>query len=135
MAKYRKLIKTNSKTKKIVLWLAKSQFPNGIKSLPKKLLNLQRRGLTIEFCDDIKSFKKFLYSAKKYNNYIIITADDDVIYPNNWLENLYKTYLKNKHSICCYRAHEIKLNSDFKPAPYKDWDLLQIELKEHLIYY
>lgn len=118
------LLRQTYKPKKIILWLAESQFPEKTKSLPKSLLKLQKRGLTIEFCEDIKSFKKFFYTAKIYNDYIIITADDDVIYPNNLIENLLKTYANNNHCVCCYRAHQIKLNNDFKPVKYKDWGLL-----------
>lgn len=35
----------------IILWLADSQF-DGVESLPRELLNLQKRGLSIRFCDD-----------------------------------------------------------------------------------
>lgn len=129
------LLRQTHKPKKILLWLAKSQFPKEEKSLPKNLINLQKRGLTIKFCDDIKSYKKFIYTAKLYNNKIIITADDDVIYPNNWVEGLVNTYKVNPNCVCCYRAHKIILDNNFKPLKYKNWNLLSNNFKgsSHLL--
>ena len=129
------LLRQSSKPKKIILWLAESQFPEKTKSLPKDLLKLQKRGLTIKFCEDIKSFKKFIYTAKIYNNYIIITADDDVIYPNDWIEKLLKEHVVNPNCVCCYRAHPIRLNDNMRPKKYKDWDFTSNGVKgpSHLL--
>ncbi len=47
------------------------------------------KGLTIDWCEDIKSYKKLIPTLKKYPDAIIVTADDDLIYDNKWLEQLY----------------------------------------------
>ena len=129
------LLRQTHKPQKILLWLAKKQFPEEEKSLPNNLLNLKKRGLTIKFCEDLKSYKKFFYTAKLYNDKIIITADDDVIYPNDWIEKLVHTYTNNQDCICCYRAHQIKLDNNFKPLKYKEWNLLSNKIKgpSHLL--
>ena len=57
------LLRQKVQPDKIILWLAKSQFPNGDFDLPKKLLKQTKRGLEIRFVDeDIRSYKKFYYT-------------------------------------------------------------------------
>ena len=100
------LLNQNMKPYKIILWLAKPQFPNGNKDLSKNLLDLIDKGLTIEYYDsdiDIKSYHKLIPTLKKYPNNIIVTADDDIIYGKDWLEKLYKTYLKYPKDIAAHR--------------------------------
>lgn len=86
----------------IILWLAEEQFPN--KKLPENLLNLCQYGLTIKWCNDIRSFKKLIPTLKEYPDNIIVTVDDDVYYDREMLERLYKSYLKNPEYIHCHRC-------------------------------
>lgn len=81
------------KPDKIILWLAKSQFPNKEYDLPIEVTELVNYGLSIMWVDnDIKSYKKLIPTLKLYPNDIIITADDDLYYPPNWLKNLVESY-------------------------------------------
>lgn len=48
------------KPDKLILWLAKEQFPNLENDLPQSLLKLKNNGLTIKWCRDIKSYKKLI---------------------------------------------------------------------------
>ena len=99
------LLNQSIKPYKIILWLSKPEFPNGNIDLPKNLLNLIDKGLTIEYYEkDIKSYKKLIPTLKKYPNNIIVTADDDNIYRKDWLEKLYKTYLKYPKDIAAHRV-------------------------------
>ena len=91
---------------RILLWLSKEEFPEEAQ-LPENLLRLKERGLDIRFCDNIRSFKKVFYTAQEFENDVIITADDDALYPENWLEGLWDTHEKYPGCVCCYRAHEI----------------------------
>ena len=43
----------------------------------------------------------------KISEAIIVTADDDTIYPNYWLENSYNAYLKRSNMIYRHRTHKI----------------------------
>lgn len=118
------LLRQTYKPNKIILWLARSQFEEQEKNLPKNLLKLRKRGLDINYCEDTKSYKKFINTAKTYNDYTIITVDDDVIYPNDLVEKLVDTYKRNNKCVCCYRAHEILLDDNLKPKKYNNWNLL-----------
>mgnify|MGYP000808865909 FL=1 len=74
------LLRQSMKPDEIILWLAEEQF-NGIDSLPKALLEQQKRGLTIRFCDDLRSHKKYYYTMQEYPRDIVILVDDDMFYP------------------------------------------------------
>lgn len=84
---------------KIILWLSEDEFDDA--SLPSTLLRLQKRGLTIRFCKDIKSYKKLIPALEDHYNDIIITVDDDIIYDFNLIELLYTEYQNNPNCICC----------------------------------
>ena len=96
------LLNQSFKADKIILWLAIEEFPNKEEDLPKELLELCDRGLTIDWCHNIKSFKKLLPVYKKYSDSIIVTVDDDVIYERDMLKKLYYSYLKNPKCIHCH---------------------------------
>lgn len=91
----------------VILWLAKEQFPNGENSLPKRLLKLKDKGLSIRFCDDIKPHKKYYYTMKEYCEKYVITVDDDIFYPENLVESLYATANKFPDTVVCTWGHEI----------------------------
>ena len=109
------------KPDKIVLWLAEDEFPNKELDIPKEVLNFKKVGLKIKWCENIKSYKKLILSLKEYPNDIIVTADDDLFYPTDWLERLYDNYLQYIDCIIGQRARKIrfKINGDF--ASYRWW--------------
>lgn len=83
----------------IILWLAEEQFPLREKELPKKLLKLQKNGLDIKWCRDIRSYKKLIPALKLYPNDIIITVDDDWYYRRNMVEELIKEHNRYPEDI------------------------------------
>lgn len=103
---------------KIILWLAEEQFPN--RELPKKLERLKRYGLEIQFCEDLKPHKKYFYTMQEYPDYYIITADDDILYPENHIENLWQGCEKYPETIICHWSHKIEMDS---VGEIKDYDL------------
>lgn len=115
------LLRQSIKPDKVILWLAREQFKN-ISCVPNKIRSLQKVGLEIRFCDDLKSYKKIIYTGQEYPNDIIVTADDDVIYPEDWLERLLATWKHHQKCVCCYRAHGIKFDDNYQPLPYAQWD-------------
>ncbi|MBQ4867833.1 hypothetical protein IHQ11_15140 [Priestia megaterium] len=108
------------KPKKVILWLSQEQFKDK-DLLPEKLLNLQNKGLTIAFCDDLKPHKKYYYTLKEYPNSTLITVDDDIFYPENLIEKLIETSKKYPNSVCCTWGHEVTFNDFGEIAPYSEW--------------
>lgn len=109
------------KPKRIILWLAREQFPNGESRFPEQLLRLKKRGLEIRFCEDLKPHKKYYFTMQENPDDYVVTVDDDVLYPEDHLEQLWKTHLKNPDVICCQYAHKITYDKDGKIAAYENW--------------
>ncbi len=106
------ILRQTHKPDKIVLWLSKNQF-SSLEDLPLPLLKQQKRGLEIYFVDDdIKSHKKYFYALKLFPNDFLITIDDDIMYPNNLVEQLISLNNVYPNSICCHRGHKILYNSE-----------------------
>lgn len=100
------IINQTLKADKIILWLAQSEFSEKEKSLPEYLLNFVKEGkLTIEWCNDLKSHKKYFYALKKYVNDIIILVDDDLIYDKTLIQSLINSYLQFPNAISAKRTH------------------------------
>lgn len=96
------LLRQNTKPDRVVLWLAEEQFPD--KNLPDNLTSLIDLGLEIKYCEDIRSYKKLVPSLREFPNDIIVTADDDMYYKEDWLEGLYNAYLQNPENIYTRRG-------------------------------
>lgn len=115
------LLKQSLKPNKIILWLGEEQFPNRDKDLPIKLLEFLKYGLEIKYTKDIGSYKKLIPTLKEYPNSIIVTADDDIFYRQNWLEKLYNHWKCNKNVVIVHRADKIKIKDD-KILPFNQWE-------------
>lgn len=92
------LFKQKLKADEIILWLAEEQF-HGKESLPKNLIEAEKRGLTIRFCDDLRSHKKYFYVMQENPNDLIVLADDDAFYPRDMLKKLYDLHKKYPSDI------------------------------------
>jgi hypothetical protein len=115
------LMKQTMKPDEIILWLGIDKFPNKDRDLPDTLIHMKKRGLIIKYVTDIRSFTKLIPALNTYPEDIIVTADDDIYYPRDWLEKLYKSYLKYPKDIHCHRVHRIKIVNNHDFAPYNDW--------------
>ncbi|MBQ8146938.1 MAG: hypothetical protein IJ039_09160 [Clostridia bacterium] len=113
------------KPDRIVLWLVKDEFPN-LNELPKELLELQKYGLEIIHCSkNLYGHKKYFYALKEQKpNEVVITYDDDIIYPVNSIELLMKAHTKYKSAIVCNRAQACELNKDGSYINPGNWKII-----------
>lgn len=109
------LMRQRVKPDEIILWLAESQFSNGFTDLPESLLRLQSRGLSIRFCDDLRSHKKYYYALQEYSEDLVILVDDDMFYPRDTIQKLLKMHKRWPSDICCMTAQVME--PDFQSAP------------------
>lgn len=115
----RSLLNQTVKPGKIILWLAKDQFRNV--EIPEQLRALCAYGLEIRFCDkDLLAHKKYYYAMQEYQEQIIVTYDDDIIYPENSLEKLLVMHRQHPNAIICNRGREIAIENG-SVAPYRYW--------------
>lgn len=106
--------------RRMMLWLSEE---DGRRPLPKPLQRLQRRGVEIRSCPDYRSHKKYYpYASSMQKHHIpLVTADDDVLYPREWLRELYASYQAAPDSVHAHRAKWILVGEDRAIAPYNDW--------------
>lgn len=111
------------KPDRIILWLAESQFPD--KQLPQQLTDLQQFGLEIKWCEDLYGHKKYLYCVKEQrDNEVVITYDDDIIYPPDSIKRQYLTHLLFPGCLVCERAQAIKYKQDGSLENPGRWDAI-----------
>ncbi len=115
------LLNQSLRPDEVVLWLASEQFPGGEKDIPQAVLKLKQNGLSIKWCQDLRSYKKLIPALKEYPEDIIVTADDDIYYPPSWLELLYAGYLRNPKAVHGHRGHKLQFDKDGNILPYKKW--------------
>ena len=115
---------------KLILWLDEDSFPQREKNLPRDLLELQKFGLTIDWCENLRPYKKLIPALEKYPDKIIVTADDDIFYRPNWLKILYDAHLENPDCVIAHRAHRIRLDKRGNLFPYLMW---HFEIKPYII--
>lgn len=113
------LMNQTMKPKRVILWLASEQFPD--RKLPESVQKMVNRGLEICYCEDLRSHKKYFEVMKQYPGEIIVTADDDILYPENHLEKLWKSHLEFPAEIICQWSHKITLDENGDFQPYNDW--------------
>lgn len=111
------------KPNKIVLFLSEDEFPNKEEDVPPEVLEFKKIGLTIKWCDNLKSFKKLIPALKEYPDDVIVTADDDIYYPNNWLEVLWREYEKFPNNIIANRSRRISFDENGDINSYNQWEL------------
>ncbi len=117
------LLNQEVKPDKLILWLATNEFPNKENDLPEELIKFKEYGLTIQWCDITKSYKKLIPALKEYPNSLIVTADDDLFYPTNWLRKLYEEHELYPGDILAHRCRKIAFDEK-RIKKYLDWKIL-----------
>lgn len=101
------LLRQTVKPDAIILYLTAGQVES-IEKLPKKLLELQKRGLQIKLRPDkIRSHTKYFYAIKENPNDIVITIDDDLFYKTDLIESHLKAHEKYPKAIIANCVKEI----------------------------
>ncbi|HBU9620617.1 glycosyltransferase family 2 protein, partial [Escherichia coli] len=105
---------------RIILWL---DDENAIRNLPMSLVRLKNRGLEIKLSKNYGPHTKYFpYILEGKHKDYLVTADDDIIYPKNWLFDLYSAAKCYSDVIVCHRAHEITFDAQRKFKPYEEWN-------------
>lgn len=110
------------KPNRIILWLS-----NDIKceKLPQTLLNQCKRGLEVRYTKDIGPYTKLVPSLRAYPHALLVTIDDDVIYPYDTLELLLNAHALHPSFICGNRCLDVKIKKDGTLASFPTWKELE----------
>ncbi|MEM7697088.1 MAG: glycosyltransferase family A protein [Verrucomicrobiota bacterium] len=104
----------------IQLWIAVGTR----NKIPKEVDELTSFGVVITEVDDVGPHTKLLPALKAFPESAVITADDDIIYPPDWLEKLVKGAETAPESIHCLRALKIG-GSGAEFFPYQEWEAVR----------
>lgn len=82
----------------IVLVLSEEEFPKKMDEMPASLKLFVKNNLieVLWVYKNYKAIKKWIFTAHRYKNVPIISADDDCIYTCNYAKKLYDTWYKEK---------------------------------------
>lgn len=104
---------------RLILWLDE---PDLVTSPPAMLRRLMARGVEVRATENFGPHKKyfpFVEQARAFDA-PLVTADDDVLYPDTWLSQLMARYVEDSADVHCYRARVVGLRgSTFEP--YASW--------------
>jgi hypothetical protein len=70
---------------------------------------------------NLKPHKKYYYAMQEYPSAVVVTADDDIVYPSNWLKKLLQAHEKYPNAVCGWRVHKIEFDETGKMKPYAKW--------------
>ncbi|GAA2081880.1 glycosyltransferase [Microbacterium hatanonis] len=109
--------------RRMILWVDPGV---DVATLGAGLRRLQRRGLEIAHSPDrygphTKYFPLAIadYSSSNGSSLDIVTADDDILYPRDWLSSLTEAS-RDRATILCHRAHRLLVEQE-RIAPYRRW--------------
>lgn len=101
----------SARPRRMILWHDDMQIVN---RPPRALRRLQERGLELRYSADYGPHKKYFpYVLDGDLTRPLATADDDVLYPRDWLSGLLAVYRPDQ--VAAYRAHMMS------ERPYLDW--------------
>lgn len=106
----------------VVLWLDRDNW--NASNIPPRLQVLQRAGLTIRFCDDLRSYKKHVPALEEFPDDLVITVDDDFYYSSDFIGRLVEAWHAAPTRIYTHRAHRPLFAADGSLKPYNDWQML-----------
>jgi len=113
----RSLLRQRLQPEKIILWL-NHELANQI---PKWLANLQGDRFEIRFSDQHCAHRKLVHSLNAFPQHTIVTCDDDLIYPADWLERLISEHKKHPTDIIGHECRHIAYTDNGEARPYKEW--------------
>lgn len=127
------ILNQSLRPERVLVWVSESPYllDNGIPpgSLPdevSELANDKSNGLEIRYTDNTGPHRKMVPVLEALRGEpdppLIVTADDDTLYPKRWLEALWDGYTRYNSAVA-FRARRMVFEGS-GILPYKDWPLL-----------
>lgn len=105
--------------KRLILWI---DDPELAEDLPAAIRRLQRRGLEVRLTTNYKVHTKYYpyVLAHADEELPLVTSDDDIVYPEDWLERILAAHQAYPTDVLAYRAHRMSV-TDGAIDPYASW--------------
>jgi len=120
------------KPSRLILWLQNRKSYN---NPPRALKRLKNRGLEIRFSEPLGPHAKY-YPFIQHEEDLrspLVTANDNVLYPRTWLQQLNHALNSDPDSIHCFRAYRMVLTKT-RLAPCEEWTKCLGSSPSHLNY-
>jgi hypothetical protein len=98
--------------------------PDNMPLLPADVLALRDAGLEIAEAEGLRSYNKLVPALRRFPEAVLVTADDDVHYPPDWLAQLVAVSRDAPGAVVAHRCHMAGVREDGRLEPYGDWQLL-----------
>lgn len=110
------------KPQRLILWLGLREQG---RALPRALQRLQGRGLEVRYTEDCGPHTKYFpYVCSEATHRLpMVTADDDIWYPDFWLQRLWAAHQAVPAQVHCYRARRVLVGAD-RLRPYETWPFM-----------
>lgn len=114
------LLQQSHKADRIVVWLPKDRFDQF--DIPPLLARQRTRGVELRYCErHLGPHTKYHYALKAFPDSLVLTVDDDVMYPEHMVADLMAGHRRSPEHIHCHRAHGMRVDLRGRLLPYKRW--------------
>jgi hypothetical protein len=113
----RSLMAQSVRPGKILLWLhedLRGKEPKALRSLIGEMFSIHYSELTC-------SHRKLIHTLELYPDTVIVTCDDDQLYPDNWLERLLQDHRRFSGEIIANECKLIACSPEGETLPYREW--------------
>lgn len=106
----------------VILWLYEGDFPGKESDLPESLLHLLCSDVQIRWVsENLKPHKKYFWALREFSNDLVLTFDDDLIYPNTYITELLAMHQRHPEAVVAIRTHLMTFEADGSLKPYDQW--------------
>jgi hypothetical protein len=113
------LLRQTVRPERVVLWLNEDEFND--QNLPSDLRFLCNYGLEVRYSKDIGSYTKIIHSLSAFPDKHIITADDDLYYSKNFVQEFVEAHRQHPQTIITGFAKVPVSDGSQQLAPYEAW--------------
>ena len=129
----RSVLRQSRPAARVILVLSTAEFED--RRLPPRVAALEHDGLEVMWVEqDARSYLKLVPVLAAEPEAVIVTADDDMLYPGWWLERLLAAHRERPGTILAHRAHRIRLRADGRPLPYLEWGHARLETPSERVF-
>lgn len=121
------------KPDRIIVWLDEDIPENRI---TPQMSALKQYGVEYRYTNlNLKPHTKYYYAMQEFPDDIIITADDDLIYPQSMVKELVNTYKKYPSAVCARRVHLMTFDTNGNLKEYNNWkyEYRRLKTPSHLL--
>lgn len=110
------------RSKALVVNIAKEDMLAAEKDLVRRTKFVYSRKIIFQYVDNLRPANKIIPTAKNFPNDIIVTFDDDILYPNDRVKILMNYHKLFPNNPIAYRTRQVEFKGD-KPTSYNSWKL------------